>query len=183
MGKITVAEASDAIPVRTTVPEELGKAEEIRSSEMTISSAISDRISQNHSRNQIQQWTMRVTPSPEKLSPQLTIGLRISSEKSKNSTHLWNIIVICFFILSRGLNRQYFGQISAQNLSKILNVWVKVWTKQTQKERNPDKTRYAKKVRKCDLSAHVTPKARNYHISLPCVTSCDKIMYICPLEA
>ena len=93
MGKVAVAEASDAIPVRTPVPEKLGKAEEIRSSEMTISSAISDRISQNHSRNQIQQWTMRVTPSPEKLSPQLTIGLRISSKKSKNSTHLWKIIL------------------------------------------------------------------------------------------
>ena len=37
MSKITVAEASDAIPVRTTVPEELGKAVERKSSEMTIS--------------------------------------------------------------------------------------------------------------------------------------------------
>ena len=34
---------------------------------------------------------------------------------------------------ARGPNRQFFGQISAQILSKILNVWVEVWTKHLQK--------------------------------------------------
>ena len=39
------------------------------------------------------------------------------------------LLVVCI----RGPSRRYFGQISAQNLSKIPYVWVKVWTKQTQK--------------------------------------------------
>ena len=33
---------------------------------------------------------------------------------------------------TRGLSHQFFVQLSAQNLSQILNVWVKVWTKHTQ---------------------------------------------------
>ena len=47
MGKIAVAEASDAIPVRTTVPEELGKAEERRSSEMIIRQDFSESLSKS----------------------------------------------------------------------------------------------------------------------------------------
>ena len=50
----------------------------------------------------------------------------------------------------RGLSRQFFGQISAQNLSKILNVWVKVWTKQTQKNALSRQTWFATKARKWD---------------------------------
>ena len=41
----------------------------------------------------------------------------------------------------RGLSDQFFGQISAQNLSKIRNVWVKVWTRHPKKSvfaTNPD---------------------------------------------
>ena len=56
---------------------------------------------------------------------------------------------------TRGPNGQFFGQISAQNLNKILNVWVKVWTKHL-KKRIHDKTWFATKARKCDI-AHVAP--------------------------
>ena len=47
--------------------------------------------------------------------------------------HLEWIFLNVYFVCIRGPSRQIFGQISAQNLSKILNVCVKVWTKQTQK--------------------------------------------------
>ena len=50
----------------------------------------------------------------------------------------------------RGPKSQFFEQISAQNLSKILNVWVKVWTKQTQKNALSRQTWFATKARKWD---------------------------------
>ena len=43
------------------------------------------------------------------------------------------VVPLLFIITPRGPSRQFFGQISAQNLSKIPYVWVKVWTKQAQK--------------------------------------------------
>ena len=57
-------------------------------------------------------------------------------------------------IPGRGLSRQFFVQISAQNLSPILNVWVKVWTKQTKKKRVfATKIRFATKARICPIAA------------------------------
>ena len=52
-----------------------------------------------------------------------------------------HMIRFSFFVGCRGPNSQFFGQISAQNLSKIRNVWVKVWTRHPKKRvfaTNPD---------------------------------------------
>ena len=74
-----------------------------------------------------------------------------------------NLIEIPIYIhCIRGSSRQFLVQTSAQNLSQILNVCVKVCTKQTQN------SAYSRQnARKCDI-AHVATKVRNHHISLFC---------------
>ena len=54
-------------------------------------------------------------------------------------------ITIIISVLIRALSHRYFVQISAQNLSQIPNVCVKVCTKQTQKTRIRDKMRFTTK--------------------------------------
>ena len=70
------------------------------------------------------------TPSSLHLWDCYNYGFGGIKGQQKESSTLW---YFCWNGATRGLSCQFFGQISAQNLSKILNVWVKVWTKQTQK--------------------------------------------------
>ena len=83
-------------------------------------------------------------------------------------TELHNVIVIVTTALSdsgryisqshtlvqcSAVSRRFLAQISAQNLSQILNVWVKVCTKQTKKARICNKTLFATKARICQIAA------------------------------
>jgi len=64
---------------------------------------------------------------------------------------------------NRGLGSQFCVQISAQNPSQILDVWVQVWTKQTQKKSVfGDKTRFATKARFCPSAALASNNCHNH---------------------
>ena len=72
--------------------------------------------------------------------------------------------------ISHDLPYQVSPEVLAANLSKILNVMIKVRTKEPKKVQLRDKTQFATKACKCDI-AHVLSALSNFKLTFICLTN------------